>query len=247
MGKLTGKVAVITGAASGFGEAMARTYAAEGARVAILDRRIEAAQETAASIGEAAIAVECDVTQRKSVDAALTAVTATFGAADIVVNNAGMTHPNQSCLETDEAIYDAMFAVNVKAIYHMVQAAAPAMQAKGGGLFINIGSVAGLRPRSGLVWYSASKGAVGVVTRALAFELAVSKIRVNAICPAVAETAMFADFLGGDTPENRKKFLSVIPLGRFCTPQDVANAALYLAENDFITGVELPVDGGRSI
>jgi 3-oxoacyl-[acyl-carrier protein] reductase len=247
MGKLSGKVAIITGAASGFGEAMARTYAAEGARVAILDRRVEAAQATAASIGASAMAVACDVTMRKSVEGALAAVTAQFGVADIIVNNAGMTHPNQSCLETDEAVYDAMFDVNVKAIFHMVQAAVPAMKDKGGGLIINIGSVAGLRPRSGLVWYSASKGAVGVVTRALAFELAQHKIRVNALCPAVSETALFGDFIGGDTPENRKKFLSVIPLGRFCKPQDVADAALYLATADFITGVELPVDGGRCI
>jgi len=246
---LTGKVAVITGAASGFGEAIAHRYAELGARVVIVDLNAEKAKTVAEVIGVGrAIGVRADVTSRADIDAALLATVEAFGVPDIIVNNAGYTHKNQPLLQVDEATFDRILNVNIKAIYHMVQAAVPMMRDHGGGVMLNVGSVAGIRPRPGLTWYNGSKGATNMLSKSLAVELAPWKIRVNVICPVMGVTGMLEDFMGmPDTPENRAKFLSSIPLGRFCEPDDVANAAVYLATSDFITGVELPVDGGRVI
>lgn len=246
---LQGKVALITGAASGFGEAIAHRYAALGARVVIVDLNEDKAKAVAAEIGEdRAIGVRCDVTARADVDAAVAATVTRFGVPDVIVNNAGYTHRNQPLLNVDEATFDRILNVNIKAIYHMVQAAVPLMRDNGGGVMLNVGSVAGIRPRPGLTWYNGSKGATNMLSKSLAVELAPWNIRVNVICPVMGVTGMLEDFMGmPDTPENRAKFLSSIPLGRFCEPRDVADAAAYLATADFITGVELPVDGGRVI
>jgi len=247
---LRDKVAIVTGAASGFGEAIARAFSAEGAFVGVLDLRLEQAERVVADLPKGrAIAVQADVASGNAVRAAVASVSAAAGRnPDIVVNNAGFTHRNRSCLEVDEATFDRVFAVNVKSIFHMVQAVVPAMRDHGGGAIINIASTAGIRPRPGLSWYNASKGAVNTLSKSLAVELAPWKITVNAICPVMSVTGMFQDFIGGeDTPETRAKFLATIPAGRFCEPNDVAQAALYLAHSDFITGIELPVDGGRTI
>ncbi|WBO20741.1 SDR family oxidoreductase [Sphingomonas abietis] len=250
---LTGKVALITGAASGFGEAIAHRYAGLGAKVVIVDLNEEKANAVADAIGaatgvERAIGVRADVTSRADIDAALAATVEAFGVPDIIVNNAGYTHKNQPLLNVDEATFDRILNVNIKAIYHMVQAAVPMMRDHGGGVMLNVGSVAGIRPRPGLTWYNGSKGATNMLSKSLAVELAPWKIRVNVICPVMGVTGMLEDFMGmPDTPDNRAKFLSSIPLGRFCEPDDVADAAVYLATSEFITGVELPVDGGRVI
>jgi len=246
---LTGKVALITGAASGFGEAIAHRYSKLGAKVVIVDLNAEKAQAVADAIGaDRAIGVRADVTSRADIDAALAATVEAFGVPDIIVNNAGYTHKNQPLLDVDEATFDRILNVNIKAIYHMVQAAVPMMRDKGGGVMLNVGSVAGIRPRPGLTWYNGSKGATNMLSKSLAVELAPWKIRVNVICPVMGVTGMLEDFMGmPDTPDNRAKFLSSIPLGRFCEPDDVADAAVYLATSEFITGVELPVDGGRVI
>ena len=174
----------------------------------------------------------------------------TFGSPGIVVNNAGTTHRNQPMLDVDEATFDRVFNVNVKSIYHMARAVVPLMRQAGGGNIINIGSTAGIRPRPGLTWYNASKGAVNLLSKSMAAELGPDRIRVNAICPVMGATGLIEQFLGvPDTPENRAKIVAGIPLGRMSTPQDVADAALWLASDAsrFITGVELPVDGGRTI
>jgi len=246
---LNGKTVLITGAASGFGEAMAHRFAERGARVAIVDLDEDKAASVARSIGtEKAISQYADVSRHADIEAAVAAVTARFGVPDIVINNAGYTHRNQSALEVDEETFDRVFAVNVKSIYLMVQSVVPAMRDNGGGVILNVGSVSGIRPRPGLSWYAGSKGAVSTLSKALAVELAPMKIRVNAIAPVMGVTGMLEDFMGmPDTPENRARFLGGIPLGRLCTPDDVAEAALYLATADYITGVELPVDGGRSV
>ncbi|WEK39131.1 MAG: SDR family oxidoreductase [Candidatus Brevundimonas colombiensis] len=246
---LDNKTAIVTGAASGFGEAIARRYVEHGARVVIADLHLEKAQAVAESLGEGrAIAVRADISQRADTDALISATVEAFGVPDIIVNNAGFTHKNRPLLEVDEDTFDRVFAVNVKALYHMVHAAVPAMRDNGGGVMLNVGSVAGIRPRPGLTWYNASKGAANMLSKSLAVELAPWKIRVNAICPVMGVTGMLEDFMGmADTPENRAKFLGSIPLGRFCEPEDVAQAALYLATADYITGVELPVDGGRTV
>jgi 3-oxoacyl-[acyl-carrier protein] reductase len=153
-------------------------------------------------------------------------------------------------LDVDEAMFDRLFDVNVKSIYHMAQAVIPVMRKQGRGVILNIGSTAGIRPRPGLSWYNATKGAVNVLSKSMAVELAPDNIRVNAICPVMGVTGMFELFMGlPDTPQNRAKFMSTIPLGRFSTPADVAAAAVFLASDaaGFITGVEFPVDGGRTI
>jgi len=247
-GKLAfdGSIAIITGAASGFGAEMARRFAGQGARVAVLDLNGEKAAEVAAEIG--GIAIRADVTSGPDVQAAVKTVIEAFGVPNIVINNAGFTHRNRPLLEVDEATFDRVYAVNVKSIYHMVQAVVPQMRDNGGGVILNVGSTAGIRPRPGLTWYNGSKGAVNMLSKSLAVELAPWKIRVNAICPVMGVTGMLEDFMGTpDTPENRARFLASIPLGRLCLPEDVAEAALYLAGAQFLTGVELPVDGGRTI
>ncbi|OWK33584.1 glucose 1-dehydrogenase [Sphingomonas dokdonensis] len=246
---LNGKTALITGAASGFGEAMAHRFADRGARVAIVDLNLDKAQGVADAIGaDKAIALRADVSKRADIEAVVAATTERFGVPDIVINNAGYTHKNQPALEVDEETFDRVLAVNIKGIYLMVQAVVPAMRDNGGGVILNVGSVSGIRPRPGLSWYAGSKGATNVLSKALAVEFAPMNIRVNAIAPVMGVTGMLADFMGmEDTPENRGKFLASIPLGRLCEPADVAEAALYLASADYITGVELPVDGGRSV
>ena len=250
MGQLQGKVAIVTGAGGGFGEGIARLYAQEGAKVVVADINKEAADRVAGALGAAAFAIKGDVSVRADIDAIVQAAQDQFGAIDIVVNNAAITHKNQPMLDVDEATFDRMFDVNVKSIYHMAHAVVPVMRKQGRGVILNIGSTAGIRPRPGLSWYNASKGAVNVLSKSMAVELGPEKIRVNAICPVMGVTGMFELFMGlPDTPENRAKFQSTIPLGRFCQPSDVAAAALFLASDaaEFITGVEFPVDGGRTI
>lgn len=250
MKRLQGKTAIVTGAAGGFGEAIARLFVAEGARVLIADIDGDKAQTVAASLGAAAHAVRCDVSSRADIEAAVRQCLQAFGAPDIVVNNAGITHRNQPMLEVDEATFDRVFAVNVKSIYLMTQAVLPLMRERRSGSIVNIGSTAGIRPRPGLAWYNASKGAVNLLSKSMAAELGPEGIRVNAVCPVMGATGLIEQFLGGaDTPEARARIASGIPLGRLSTPDDVARATLYLASDDaaFITGVELPVDGGRTI
>jgi 3-oxoacyl-[acyl-carrier protein] reductase len=248
--RLKSKVAIVTGAGGGFGEGIARRFAVEGASVVVVDLRAEAAKRVAAEIGPEAIAVTADVSLEGDVAAVLSRTQAAFGVPNILVNNAGTTYRNQPLLDVSEAEFDRVFRVNVKSIFHFVRAVVPPMRDAGGGVIINVGSTAGIRPRPGLTWYNASKGAVNLMSKSLAVELAPWNIRVNALAPVMGETGLLEAFMGlPDTPENRAKFIAGIPLGRLSRPDDIAGAALYLASDDaaFITGVELPVDGGRTI
>lgn len=248
--KLKDQVAIVTGAASGFGAEISRRYIAEGAKVVVSDINEAGAKQVAASLGANALAVKCDVAQRADINNLVAATVKHFGTLDIVVNNAGYTHKNSSMLDVDEATFDRMFAINVKSIYMMTQAVVPIMRAKKRGCIINVGSVSGMRPRPGLVWYAGSKAAVNLMSKAMAVELGPDNIRVNALAPVMAPTGLIESFMGmPDTPENRAKFVGNIPLGRLGTPADVAKAAVYLASDDadFITGIELPVDGGRAV
>lgn len=245
--RLKGKSALVTGGGSGFGAGIVEAYVREGASVTILDLDGPAAEKVAERTG--ARVVVGDVTRAGDVDAAVR-VAGEGGRLDIVVNNAGWTHRNRPLMEVTEADFDRIFAINVKAIFLMTRAVVPGMRAQGGGVILNIGSTAGIRPRPGLTWYNASKGAVNLVSRSLAVELAPDAIRVNCIAPVMGVTGLLESFMGlPDTPENRAKFLATIPLGRLSTPEDIAGAAVYLASDEagFVTGVVLEVDGGRTI
>ncbi|MFN4274696.1 MAG: glucose 1-dehydrogenase [Ferrovibrio sp.] len=251
--RLANKVAIVTGGGSGFGEGIAKRYALEGAAVVIGDLNVAAAEKVAGDINKAghrALPVAVDVSQNKQMKSLVEKTVEAFGGLDIMVNNAGMPQRNASLLDTDEATFDKIFAVNVKSIYNSAMHAVPMMRKRGGGAFINIASTAGVRPRPGLVWYNGSKGAVITLTKAMAVELAPEQIRVNALNPVAGLTPMLKEFMGGEeTEEMKAKFVSTIPIGRFSTPQDIANAALYFAsdEANFITGVCMEVDGGRCI
>lgn len=248
--KLAGKVAIVTGAASGFGRGIAERFALEGARVVAADINGEGVRELCAGFGDRMVPAQADVSQKQDVEAMVRAATEAFGGLDIVVNNAGTTHRNRPLMEVTEAEFDRIYAVNVKSIYLSTTAAVPKLEKRGGGSIINIASTAGVRPRPGLTWYNGSKGAVITLTKSMAAELAPKGIRVNAINPVMGETGMLTQFMGmDDTPENRAKFLASIPLGRLSRPHDIANAALFLADpaSAFITGVAIEVDGGRCV
>ncbi|MCW5750304.1 MAG: SDR family oxidoreductase [Alphaproteobacteria bacterium] len=251
--RLKGKVAIVTGAGAGFGQGIAERFAEEGCAVVVNDVNAKAAKAVATGIvgnkGKA-LAHAADVTSGPAIRKMVQATLKTYGRLDILVNNAGVPQRNRPMLDVDEATFDRIFAVNVKSIYWTAMHAVPVMRRQGGGVIINTASTAGVRPRPGLVWYNASKGAVITMTKSMAVELAPEKIRVCALNPVAGTTQMLAEFMGGeDTPEMRAKFVASVPLGRLSTPRDIANAALYLAsdEADFITGVCMEVDGGRCI
>lgn len=248
--RLSGKVAIVTGAASGFGRGIAETFAREGAQVMIADRDTMGAAAVAAAIGTAAVPFTCDVSVKADVESMVAACVQTFAGLDILVNNAGVTHKNQSLLTVTEEDFDRIYAVNVKSIYLTTLAAVPEFEKRGGGSIIITASTAGVRPRPGLTWYNGSKGAALTLTKSMAAELACKNVRVNAINPVIGETGMIEQFMGmPDTPENRAKFTAGIPLGRFSKPSDIANAALFFADpaSAFITGTAIEVDGGRCI
>ena len=249
--RLKDQSAIVTGAASGFGAAIAERFAAEGARVVVADLNEAQGQAVAQRIG--GVFARCDVSRAEDVQALVQAAVQAFGRLDIVVNNAGVTHVNKPHLDVTEDEFDRLYRVNVKSLFHMNRAAVPAMRANPGGssgVFINVASTTGVRPGPGLCWYSGSKGAVITTSKGLALELARENIRVCVVNPMIGETAMLEQFMGmPDTPENRQRFLARIPLGRFTQPADVAGAAVYLASDEagFLTGVCLDVDGGRNI
>lgn len=248
--RLQGLSAIVTGGASGFGAEIARAFVREGARVVILDLNAEGAKAIAEDIGDGAIALGGDVTSQADVETSVKLAVENFGSLDVVVNNAGWTFRNKPLLEVTEAEFDKAFAINVKSIFLMTNACVPQMKRQGSGRIINIGSTAGVRPRPGLTWYNATKGAVNLMSKSMAVELAPDGIRVNCIAPVIGETGLLESFMGvPDTPENRAKFVATIPLGRMSRPADIANACVYLAgpESEFLTGVILPVDGGRTI
>jgi len=247
------KTVLVTGSGGGFGEGIARRFAAQGGAVAVLDVSSDGAERVAAAIvadGGTAHPIVADVASNADMARAAETIAATLGWVDIVINNAGITHKNRPMLEIDEAMFDRVFAINVKSIYLSAVHFVPQMRARGGGAIVNIASTAGIRPRPGLTWYNGSKGAVITLTKSMAAELAPDRIRVNAINPVMGDTGMLSGLLpGDDTPETRAKIIATIPLGRFSLPADIANAAAFLADpaSDLITGACLEVDGGRCI
>ncbi|MGN6157589.1 MAG: glucose 1-dehydrogenase [Devosia sp.] len=247
MARLSGKTAIVTGGASGFGAGIVRKFAAEGARVMIADINGDAASALAKELG--ATAQQVDVSKDGSVAAMVEAAYAAFGRLDILVNNAGVSHMPAPLDEISEADFDRVLAVNVKSVYLTARHVVPRFKAAKSGVILNIASTAAVSPRPRLSWYNASKGWMVTATKSMAVELAPLGIRVNAINPVAGETPLLKTFMGEDTPEMRAKFLSTIPIGRFSTPADIGNAACYLCSDEagMVTGVALEVDGGRVI
>ena len=252
--RVSGKSIIVTGAGGGIGDGIARRLAAEGAAVIVNDINATLGEKVTADItaaGGRARFVAGDVTQGDDWHTLVAAAQDFGGRLDVIVNNAGWTHRNRPMLEVSEAEFDKVYAVNMKSIYWSALHGVPAMKQAGGGSFINIASTAGLRPRPGLTWYNGSKGAVIITSKSMAAELGPDNIRVNCINPVFnPDTGLSAEFAGGPVDEARRaKFLATIPLGRFSTALDVANAALYLASDEaaFISGVCIEVDGARCV
>jgi 3-oxoacyl-[acyl-carrier protein] reductase len=243
--RLKDKVAIVTGAGSGFGAGIAKRFAEEGARVVLndIDPRGE---RVAREIGGRF--VQADVT--RSADWARLVREAGPELA-IVVNNAGWTHRKKPYLEVSEEEFERVYAVNVKSVYLSAMHAVPVFRRRGGGAMVNIASTAGVRPRPGLIVYNSSKAAVILMSKSMAAEFGPDKIRVNCVNPVFSpDTGLSAEFAGGAiTEEVKKRYMDTIPLGRFSTPLDVANACLYLASDEaaFISGVCIEVDGARCV
>lgn len=250
-GRLEGKVAIVTGGGLGLGEGIVRKFVHEGARVLIFDIHKANGEKVAASLDPKAVkAYEGDVTKTSDWEAAVKHALDAFGRLDIVVNNAGVVHNAQASDTVPLEEYERIMKINVSPLYHSAKAVRPVFAKAGGGVFVNVSSISAPRPRPNLVWYAGSKGAVSAVTKGLAAEFAKENVRVNAICPVAAATGMLASVLGGtDTEEGRAGLIKGIPLGRTATPQDIGNAAAFLASDEasLITGIELYVDGGRSL
>ncbi|MFJ7949706.1 glucose 1-dehydrogenase [Streptomyces sp. NPDC096354] len=251
--QLDGKAALVTGAASGIGRAIAETLAQAGAFVVVTDRDGTGAEKVARQIaadGGAAVAAQVDVVESDQLAAAVALAEESFGRLDSVFCNAGLVRDPVPAAELDEATFDQIFAVNVKGAWLTARAAVPALRRAGGGTITITGSIMGERTRPGFAAYASSKAASNHLARSLALELADDNIRVNSLAPVATDTAMLPIFLGsGDQDEARARFIGSIPLGRLATPQDVAGAAAFLASDAaaFVTGVVLPVDGGRNI
>lgn len=255
--RVAGKSTLVTGAAGGIGAGIAERLAAEGAQILIADIDAAKGQAMAEQIraqGGSAAFFQADMTRSDQVQALVAEARRLYGRLDVVVNNAGWTHRNRPLLEVSEAEFDRVYAVNMKSIYLSAIHAVPAMRANpggSGGSFINIASTAGLRPRPGLTWYNGSKAAVIITSKSMAAELGPDNIRVNCINPVFnPDTGLSAEFAGGPVDDAaRARFLASIPLGRFSTALDVANAALYLASDEaaFINGTCIEVDGGRCV
>jgi NAD(P)-dependent dehydrogenase (short-subunit alcohol dehydrogenase family) len=243
--RLSGKVAIITGGGSGIGKAIAQAFVREGAKVVIAGRDSKRLDRVATEIGADCLAVSADVSNVANVENLVSATINRFKKINILVNNAAVLLPGTAESISEES-FDQTFAINVKGLWLLSRAVLPYMCVAGGGSIVNIGSVLSMLGARNRVAYSASKGAVMAMTKAMALDHAAEKIRVNCIAPGIVETEMVARF---STDENvRKQRVALHPMGRFGQPQEVANAAVFLAsdESGWTTGSVVTIDGGYS-
>ncbi|MBS1840953.1 MAG: SDR family oxidoreductase [Acidobacteria bacterium] len=249
MTRLAGKVALITGGGTGIGRSSALAFAREGAKVAVVGRRVEKLQEAVAEIkatGGEAIAVACDVSRAADVQNAIAKVVAAYGKLNILVNNAGVLSVS-TIEEISEEEWDSLMAANLKGPFLMCRAALTEFRKVGGGSIVNIGSVLGLVAMKKRAAYCASKGGVTLLTKAIAIDHGHENIRANCICPSIVETDLVSElFKTSDGARARNERLATIPLGRFGKPSDIAELAVFLAsdESSWLTGAAIPVDGG---
>jgi NAD(P)-dependent dehydrogenase (short-subunit alcohol dehydrogenase family) len=252
-GQLHGHVAFVTGAASGIGRQTVLRFAKEGARVAAFDRDLDAARSTADAAGGDVLALPGDVTSAQDVEAGFRACAERLGEPSVLVNCAGSVGQGGSLEDMSEEAWDGLFEVNVKGTFLCIKRAAPAMRRNRRGAIVNLSSTAGLVGSAALGAYSATKGAVVMMTRSLAIRYAPDQVRVNCVCPGSIDTPMLrATFeTAGPDPADQARmadlYRSKQPLGRFSRPEEIAAAVLFLASDEasFVTGVSLPVDGGR--
>jgi 3-oxoacyl-[acyl-carrier protein] reductase len=247
--RLKGKVAIVTGGGSGFGEGILRKFVEEGARVVLVDRDLAAAERVAKQHDGSAVPLAGDVATLESLVAARDLALARFGGLHILVNNAGIGQPPMPMEDMDESLFERIFNVNIRSIYNGARAVLPHFKAERQGAILNIASTGGVSPRPNLTWYNASKGWGIAATRAMAVELAPFGIRVNAINPVAGDTPLLSTFIGSDSDESRARIVATIPMGRLSTPADMGNAAAFLCSDEasMITGVDLNVDGGKCI
>ncbi len=252
MTRLAGKAAIVTGAGTGIGRAIALSVAREGAKVALVGRRKDRLEEAASEIcssvtGAVAIPVVCDITKSADTQCAVAKVEKVFGKLNVLVNNAGAL--SVSTIESiSEEEWDSLMTTNLKGPFLMSRAVLPAMRRAGGGSIVNIGSVLGLVAVKDRAAYCASKGGVTLLTKAMALDHAHDEIRVNCICPSVVETDLVRSLWDNSEAGRRAKEarIATIPAGRFGQPQDIAGLAVFLAsdESSWMTGTAIPVDGG---
>jgi 3-oxoacyl-[acyl-carrier protein] reductase len=242
--RLKDKVALITGGARGIGQAIAMTFAQEGADIVIADVNLEIAQKTASeieSLGRKALALEMDVTNYEKVEEGINKILDKMGKVDILVNNAGITKDNL-LLRMSQADWDAVINVNLKGTFNCIKAVSKPMVKQRSGRIISIASIIGLMGNPGQANYAASKAGIIALTKTVAKELASRNINANAVAPGFIQTEMTAKL-----PENvKQRMLEAIPLGKLGTPGDVANVCLFLAseESSYITGQTITIDGG---
>jgi 2-hydroxycyclohexanecarboxyl-CoA dehydrogenase len=247
MGKLDGKIAIVTGAGQGIGRAIAEKLAAEGATVAVSDINETTAKETAGAIGGGAAGIRADVTSRESVDAMVAQVRRQFGRIDVLVNNAGWDRAGPF-VDSDPADWDRIIAINLYGVLHTSRSVLPIMAEQGHGSVVNVASDAGRVGSSGEAVYSAAKGGVIAFTKSTAREMARHRVNANCVCPGPTDTALFAS-MGGDDPRLRDALIKAIPFRRLAQPADLAGAVAFLASDEasYITGQTLSVSGGLTM